>query len=211
MQKKIIAPISIAATGFLAGGIMLGSMGAAAQGIGNQKLGVGAERNEVAAEILGVNVDELVDLRGSGTTFEEFVLENGYDSFDEFHDDLVAALEKLWAEEGVDADVIAERLDRMATREEFHGVMQEIMEDLLGVSHEELVAAREDGSTNADLILAAGYDSVQEFHEAVSEAIDEAGYDMPGHHMGQGEPKGHGDRLGEGLGAGPQGNGGFGR
>ena len=52
MQKKVMVPVSIAAVGFIAGGIMLGSLGAAAHGSNGFHKG---DRGEVVAEVLGVD------------------------------------------------------------------------------------------------------------------------------------------------------------
>ena len=140
-----------------------------------------AERAESAAEILGLTVAELEAAREAGSSMEELLEDAGLTA-EEFRALMATAREESVAE-AIDSGLITqEEADAFAERQENgrgqrgnrnNGQNSEAVAEILGLTAEELEAAREDGITLDELIEDAGL-TEDEFREAIGAAREEA-------------------------------------
>ena len=139
------------------------------------------ERAESAAEILGLTVAELEEAREAGTTMEELLEDAGLTG-DEFRELMATAREES-VTEAIDSGLITqEEADAFAERQENgrgdrdnrgNGQNSDAVAEILGLTVEELEAAREDGTTIEELVEAAGL-TEDEFRDAIGAAREEA-------------------------------------
>lgn len=187
MTKDVAVPIGVAVVGFIAGGIMLGSIGVSAETSDmGRKHGAG-HRGAVVAEVLDVTVEELKDVKDSDTTFEEFVVEQGFADMDAFQTAVEDYLTEKWTEEGVSEEEIAERIANMREKQEVKEAILDVRAQLLGVSVDELRDLRGDKESISELIEAAGYEDREAFREAIEAELEKDGIELPekhGHHRG---------------------------
>ena len=138
-----------------------------------------AEKVEAAADILGLSVDELEAAREAGTSKEE-LLENAGLTAEEFQALMTEAKEASIAE-AIDSGLIteeqaanfAERQGNGRGGRGQRGGNPESVADILGLTVEELEAAREDGITMDELLEDAGL-TEDEFREAAGAAREAA-------------------------------------
>lgn len=112
MKKSMMLPVSMAAVGFIAGGIMLGTAGISAADVNHYDYGPmnsrghGGVVRDAVDELLGVTRDEMIAAHEAGQTREDLILEAGYDSVDDFRDAVKTKLE----EEGIDISTMSMQL-----------------------------------------------------------------------------------------------------
>jgi lambda repressor-like predicted transcriptional regulator len=133
---------------------------------------------EAVAEALGISVEELEAAHDEGKTLRDLAEEQGVELAD-----VQAALEAAHLEaveqavaDGVISEEMAERIiERMEQKppagwmEPYHDQMQEAIAEALGISVEELEAARDAGQPPAEIAEALGVDP-DEFRQATQDA-----------------------------------------
>lgn len=140
-----------------------------------------AEQAEVVADALGITVEELQAAMEAGTSLEELADANGT-TVEAIHDAIYDAQIAEINEAVANGDITQEEADAMIERMELQQLSQQIFSKddakaavaaALGISVEELDAAKEDG-TLRDLIEESGVDVRAAVEEARNAAIDAA-------------------------------------
>jgi len=79
---------------------------------------------EARLSVLGLTHEQIREKKDSGMTYEEILVEAGYQDKDAFKIALSDALSQLWADEGVDQETIDERLETLENRRGHKGFGQ---------------------------------------------------------------------------------------
>lgn len=83
-----------------------------------QRRAIHEDVEAVFEEVLGLSRDEVKALRDDDKSFQDILSDAGFADKDAFHEQVSTKLGELWTSEGIDADTIAERLERMENRSE---------------------------------------------------------------------------------------------
>ncbi len=136
---------------------------------------------QATADILGLSVDELQAAREAGTPMSE-LLENAGLTAEEFRTALEAAMPELLAQAVADGELTQEQADRIAEgfpvwkTHRFGAEMplvdylKEAAADILGISVDELEAARSEGVSHQELLDNAGL-TAEEFKAEMEAAL----------------------------------------
>lgn len=140
-----------------------------------------AEKAEVVANALGITVEELEAEKEAGTTMEELAAANGT-TIEAIHEAIYNAQVAKVNEAVANGDITQEQADEILARMELQRLSNEIFSkddanaavaDALGLTVEELEAAKEDG-TLRDLVEESGVDVRAAIEAARNAAIDTA-------------------------------------
>jgi len=156
----------------LGAGLIIGAATFTAIGVSaHEGFSFGPKGGDAMEEVLGLDKEEIRDLKQDGATMEEIVTQNGFESLEAFDATMEQAMRANLAERGLSDEEIDQRVALMQEHREIMEDVRDTRLELFGLTHDEVRALHDEGQTLEDIVKSAGYESVEDFQTALSEKL----------------------------------------